>query len=125
MSESTGADTTTDAKEPEFIKSLLHSEECGRSLLYDVYENEVCSIAEIVNHIDTLTRERDALREFEQASLAYQKSSLEWQRLYNIAVAERDALRAVYDAAVKYCRDNTVRHEHALIDAVGDVEVQP
>ena len=41
------------------------------------------------------------------------------------AIAERDALRAVYDAAMKYCRDNTVMHEHALIDAVWDVEVQP
>lgn len=52
----------TDAKDVEFIESLLHSEECGRSLLYDVYAIEVCSIAEIVNYIDTLTRERDALR---------------------------------------------------------------
>jgi hypothetical protein len=32
--------------------------------------------------------------ELEQAALAYQKSSLEWQQRYNIAVAERDALRA-------------------------------
>lgn len=31
--------------------------------------------------------------ESEQAALAYQKSSLEWQQRYNIAVAERDALR--------------------------------
>ena len=31
--------------------------------------------------------------EFEQSALAYQKSSLEWQQRYNIAVAERDALR--------------------------------
>ena len=69
MSKSTGADTTTDAKEPEFIESLLHSEECGRSVLYDVYENEVCSIAEIVNHIDTLTRERDALRTVDDAMM--------------------------------------------------------
>ena len=39
--------------------------------------------------------------------------------------AERDALRAVYDAATKYCGDRTVMHEHALIDAVGAVAVQP
>jgi hypothetical protein len=32
--------------------------------------------------------------EFEQALLAYQKSSLEWQQQYNIAIAERDALKA-------------------------------
>ena len=37
--------------------------------------------------------------EFEQSALAYQKSSLEWQQRHNIAVAERDALRAVYEAA--------------------------
>jgi hypothetical protein len=31
--------------------------------------------------------------EFEQAALAYQKSSLEWQQRYNIAIAERDEAR--------------------------------
>jgi hypothetical protein len=50
----------TDVKGPAFIESLLHVEELGRSLLYDVYGNEVCSIPDILNHIDTLTRERDA-----------------------------------------------------------------
>jgi hypothetical protein len=38
--------------------------------------------------------------ESEQAALAYQKSSLEWQQRYNIAIAERDALRK--DAARLY-----------------------
>lgn len=37
--------------------------------------------------------------EFEQAALAYQKSSLEWQQRYNIAVAERDVLRKQAEAA--------------------------
>ena len=66
--------------------------------------------------------------EFEQSALAYQKSSLEWQQRHNIAVAERDALRAVYEAAAVYCNDRTVMHEHALIDAVGHAKalaVQP
>ena len=49
----------TDAKKPEVITQLLHSEECGRSVLYDVYGNAICIIAAILNHIDTLTRERD------------------------------------------------------------------
>jgi hypothetical protein len=39
--------------------------------------------------------------------------------------AERDALRRVYDAATKYCGGRTVTREHALIDAVGAVAVQP
>ena len=38
---------------------------------------------------------------------------------------ERDALRAVYDAAAVYCGSRTVAHEHALIDALGAVAVQP
>jgi uncharacterized protein YlxP (DUF503 family) len=38
--------------------------------------------------------------EFEQAALAYHKSSLEWQQRYNIAIAERnDARRALRIAA--------------------------
>jgi hypothetical protein len=49
----------TDAEEPEVITQLLHSEECGRSVLYDVYGNAICIIAAILNHIDALTRERD------------------------------------------------------------------
>jgi hypothetical protein len=52
----------TDAEEPEVITQLLHSEECGRSVLYDVYGNAICIIAAILNHIDALTRERDEAR---------------------------------------------------------------
>jgi hypothetical protein len=37
--------------------------------------------------------------EFEKALLAYQKSSLEWQQLYNIAIVERDALKQRAEAA--------------------------
>lgn len=40
--------------------------------------------------------------ELEQAALAYQKSSLEWQQRYNFAVAERDALRKRLDEWVRW-----------------------
>jgi hypothetical protein len=42
--------------------------------------------------------------------------------------AERDALRAVYHAAAVYCGHRTIANEHALIDAVGEIQalaVQP
>jgi hypothetical protein len=38
--------------------------------------------------------------EFEQASLAYQKSSLEWQQRYNIAIASRNAQLDAYTASL-------------------------
>ena len=46
-------------REQAFLTSLIHSEECGRSMLYDVYGNEVCSIADIVNHIDGISQGTD------------------------------------------------------------------
>jgi hypothetical protein len=38
--------------------------------------------------------------EFEQAALAYQKSSLEWQQRYNIAIASRNAQLDAYTASL-------------------------
>lgn len=67
-------------------------------------------------------QERDALRD-QWSGLLIEQARL--MALRDDAVAERDALRAVYQAAAVYCNDRTVMHEHALIDAVGAVAVQP
>jgi hypothetical protein len=108
----------TDAKEPEVIAQLLHSEECGRSLLYDVYGNELCSIAAILNHIDALTRERDEARkerddiimicrgtQIDDAALASMRKYVEEKLRIE---RERDAARKVTDAARALYRASAV-----------------
>ena len=58
--------------------------------------------------------------EFEQAALAYHKSSLEWQQRYNIAIAERDALRdqwsglLIEQARLMALRDEAIAERDAL-----------
>jgi hypothetical protein len=87
----------TDAKEPEVIAQLLHSEECGRSVLYDVYGNAICIIAAILDHIDTLTREC-ADRAACEASLT------EWnEQLTRERDEARDAFDTVISLAPIYC----------------------
>jgi hypothetical protein len=103
----------TDAKEPEVITQLLHSEECGRSLLYDVYGNELCSIAAILNHIDTLTRKLNALTlhmNQVHATLGGTDTVLTLEAAQHV-VFERDEARTVTDAMVE--RAAKALYEHA------------
>jgi hypothetical protein len=116
----------TDAKEPEVITQLLHSEECGRSVLYDVYGNAICIIAAILNHIDALTRERDEAR---RTSQYWKDEKLASESAIDTLTRERDEAvkrrREIDDEAFDYAEQiETLKTQLAAARVVTDAMIE-